>query len=61
MDTAESRMYSLMDVDLTKAIMINSLMKGFSPFCCLARYWVHASCNHCEITHDFFFFFSGCM
>ena len=31
-------MYSRMDVGLTKATMINSLMREFSPFYYLVRY-----------------------
>jgi hypothetical protein len=38
MVTAGSTMYSLTDVALTKATMINSLMREFSPFCYLVRY-----------------------
>ena len=38
MATAGSIMYSRTDVGLTKATMINSLMREFSPFCYLVRY-----------------------
>lgn len=45
MATAGSIMYSRTDVDLTKATTINSLMREFSPFCCLVRYELDQGCT----------------